>query len=115
MAGGLFLCFEGVEKLAHAFLHASGTPLSMRKAQRWPIQPLIWSPMNSLALKGAIRTDFILSAEIITIALGTVAAATFMEKLIVLAIIAVVITAGVYGLVAGIVKLDDGALPEPHQ
>src|SRR5690606_2779196 len=58
-------------------------------------------------IKGAVRTDFILSAEIIAITLGTVAGATFTEQLLVLAGIAAIMTVGVYGLVAGIVKLDD--------
>lgn len=108
MAGGLFLCFEGVEKLAHAFLHASEDAAEHEKKLEALANPTVdLVAYEQSRIKGAIRTDFILSAEIITIALGTVAAATFMEKLIVLAIIAVVITAGVYGLVAGIVKLDD--------
>ncbi|HEX5754733.1 MAG TPA: DUF808 domain-containing protein [Arenimonas sp.] len=112
MIGGLFLCFEGAEKLAHRFLHSADEERHEREAL---LQAAARSQDDLIAferdkIKGAIRTDFILSAEIIVISLGTVAAADFTRQVGVLAAIAVAMTIGVYGLVAGIVKLDDGGL-----
>jgi len=109
MLGGLFLCFEGVEKLAHRFLHS---PAEDAAHHARLLQAAVRSEEDLLALerdkvKGAIRTDFILSAEIIVIALGTVADAPFATRVGVLVGIATIMTVGVYGLVAGIVKLDD--------
>ena len=111
MAGGAFLCFEGVEKLAHRFLHAKEE--QVEHAQR--LQAVADESVDMLAfekqrIKGAVRTDFILSAEIIVITLGTVATADFMSRVGVLTSIALIMTVGVYGLVAGIVKLDDAGL-----
>ena len=112
MVGGAYLCFEGFEKIAHKFLHS---PAAQAAAHEALITALANPAVDLLAvekdkIKGAIRTDFILSAEIVAITLGTVQASPFMTQLTVLSTIAVVITAGVYGLVAGIVKLDDGGL-----
>ena len=112
MVGGAFLCYEGFEKLAHRFLHSRDEDAA-RKAER--IKAMAAGPQDLVALekskiKGAIRTDFILSAEIIAITLGTVAGAAFMTQLTVLAGIGLIMTVGVYGFVAGIVKLDDAGL-----
>lgn len=111
MIGGLYLCFEGCEKLAHVFLHrVKKTPdEAARKLKDLATQAL---PLESEAkrVKGAVRTDFVLSAEIIAITLGIVAAEEFLNQLVVLSVIGVVMTVGVYGLVAGIVKLDDVGL-----
>lgn len=111
MAGGAFLCFEGAEKLAHKFLHAhdpqgdEAQPAPATDAAPLAEQdPVAYEKEK---IKGAVRTDFILSAEIIAITLGTVASAPFAQQVLVLSGIALVMTAGVYGLVAGIVKLDD--------
>lgn len=109
MLGGAFLCYEGFEKLAHRFLHRD----DHHQAQQ--LEALANPNVDMVAferdkISGAVRTDFILSAEIIAITLGTVAAATFAEQVVVLAGIAIIMTAGVYGLVAGIVKLDDAGL-----
>ncbi|WOS41450.1 DUF808 domain-containing protein [Xanthomonas rydalmerensis] len=109
MIGGAFLCFEGVEKLAHRFLHSKEEDAE-RHAQK--VQALADQQVDVVALekdkvKGAIRTDFILSAEIIVLSLGVVAGVPFVQQLAVLVAIALAMTAGVYGLVAGIVKLDD--------
>jgi predicted DNA repair protein MutK len=112
MLGGAFLCYEGFEKLAHKYLH-SETEDSVHRVE---LMHAVADPtVDLLALekdkiKGAIRTDFILSAEIIVITLGTVAAASFGKQVAVLTGIAIVMTIGVYGLVAGIVKLDDAGL-----
>ena len=112
MVGGAFLCYEGFEKLAHRFLRNP----QQRAAQQEALLAALAKPaVDLLALekskiKGAIRTDFILSAEIIAITLGTVQGSPFMTQLTVLSGIALLMTAGVYGLVAGIVKLDDGGL-----
>jgi hypothetical protein len=109
MIGGAFLCFEGVEKLAHKYLHDSAAEHEeLRHALSDPQVDLLAFEKDKIA--GAIRTDFILSAEIIVITLGTVAGEPFIKQLSVLALIAVVMTIGVYGLVAGIVKLDDAGL-----
>lgn len=117
MLGGAYLCFEGFEKIAHAFLVKTGLhSKSEDEAHHLEhIEALANNSVDMVAyekdkIKGAIRTDFILSAEIIVIALGTVTNATFGERVAVLAGIAVIMTIGVYGLVAGIVKLDDGGL-----
>lgn len=112
MAGGAYLCFEGFEKLAHKYLH-SAPELA---AQREQLVSALADPAIDLVavekqkIKGAIRTDFILSAEIIVITLGTVQASPFITQVSVLTSIALLMTVGVYGLVAGIVKLDDGGL-----
>lgn len=112
MVGGAFLCYEGFEKLAHKFLHSSAEDTEHHQEL---VEALSNESVDIVALekekiKGAIRTDFILSAEIIVISLGTVAEAPFMQQLSVLAAIALLMTVGVYGLVAGIVKLDDAGL-----
>jgi predicted DNA repair protein MutK len=112
MLGGLFLCFEGAEKLLHVFFHSKEEAASQRAAR---LQAMADERVDVLALeqqkvKGAIRTDFILSAEIIVITLGTVATASIERQLLVLVGISLLMTAGVYGLVAGIVKLDDAGL-----
>ncbi|MDE2607144.1 MAG: DUF808 domain-containing protein [Burkholderiales bacterium] len=109
MVGGAFLCFEAGEKLAHRLLHG---PQEDAQHQGELLQALA-DPQADLRevererIRGAIRTDFILSGEIIVIALGTVAGQDFPTRLMVLAAVAVAMTAGVYGLVAAIVKLDD--------
>ena len=108
MLGGLFLCYEGVEKLAHKFLHRVE-----EEAHHAELKEAVADEQVDLVafekdkIKGAIRTDFILSAEIIVITLGTVAAQPFPKQLMVLVAIAALMTVGVYGLVGGIVKLDD--------
>ena len=109
MVGGAFLCFEGFEKLAHRYLHSAKED-EVRKAE---ITAALLDPQVDLValerdkIKGAVRTDFILSAEIIAITLGTVAASSFTTQALVLTGVALAMTVGVYGLVAGIVKLDD--------
>ncbi len=108
MLGGSFLCFEGMEKVAHKFLHPK-----TEEEEEQAIHEALKDPNVDLRtiekrkIKGAIRTDFILSAEIIVISLGTVATASLATQFGVLASIAALMTVGVYGLVAGIVKLDD--------
>ncbi|UPQ84408.1 DUF808 domain-containing protein [Pseudomonas knackmussii] len=109
MFGGAFLCFEGFEKLAHRFLHRDDNHHEEQlKALADPSVDMVAFEKDKIS--GAVRTDFILSAEIIAITLGTVAAASFIEQVAVLAGIAMIMTIGVYGLVAGIVKLDDAGL-----
>ena len=109
MVGGAYLCFEGFEKIAHKLLHGAKDEAKHNKAID---QAIVDSKVDLVALekdkiKGAIRTDFVLSAEIIVIALGTVADKAFSQQVTVVSIIAIIMTVGVYGLVAGIVKLDD--------
>jgi len=109
MVGGAFLCYEGFEKIAHRLLHSKEEDEAEHKA----LAEALADPSVDLCvvekdkIKGAVRTDFILSAEIIAISLATVAGSDFVTRLTVLSLIALVMTAGVYGLVAGIVKLDD--------
>jgi predicted DNA repair protein MutK len=108
MLGGLYLCFEGCEKLAHPWLHrdeAATEEASTRRAASDPAIDLVAYEREKI--RGAIRTDFILSAEIITITLGSVAQVAFGTRVMVLVAVSVLMTVGVYGLVAGIVKLDD--------
>ncbi len=112
MLGGAYLCYEGFEKLAHRFLHSRAEDAAHEEA----IRHVLEDPAVDLVafekekIQGAIRTDFILSAEIIVIALGTVQDAAFMTQVAVVAGIALVMTVGVYGLVAAIVKMDDAGL-----
>ena len=109
MLGGLFLCYEGAEKLWHAF----GPHKAEDEVQRQERVAAVADEQVDLVafekekIKGAVRTDFILSAEIIVITLGTVAAASMGQRVAVLVGISLIMTVGVYGLVAGIVKLDD--------
>lgn len=106
--GGLFLCFEGTEKLWHKLAHQAA-----EQAHKEELKTVLLDGSADMAefeqgkIKGAIRTDFILSAEIIVISLGTTASAPFSTQALVVSVIALAMTVGVYGLVAGIVKLDD--------
>lgn len=112
MVGGAFLCYEGFEKLAHKFMHSAHEQAAEHEA----LTAALSNPAVDLVavekdkIKGAVRTDFILSAEIIAITLGTVQGSPFVTQVTVLCGIALLMTVGVYGLVAGIVKLDDGGL-----
>lgn len=109
MLGGAYLCYEGVEKVFHAFLH---TPAEDAAHHSELVANLQQSPERLVELerekiKGAVRTDFILSAEIVAISLGTMQGASFTQQAMVLVAISVAFTIGVYAVVAGVVKLDD--------
>lgn len=104
MVGGAYLCYEGFEKVFHSLTH-SKQPGNEKKEALDANEDV--AAYEQRKVKGAVRTDFVLSAEIIAITLGTVAGATFSQQVIVLCGIAIVMTVGVYGIVAGIVKLDD--------
>jgi predicted DNA repair protein MutK len=110
--GGLYLCFEGFEKIFHKIFEDKESKhkehMEKLNALSSPDTDLVEMEKNKI--KGAIRTDFILSAEIIVIVLGTVHEATFGTQVAVVSGLALLITVGVYGLVAGIVKLDDAGL-----
>ncbi|OJT26617.1 hypothetical protein BO221_00810 [Archangium sp. Cb G35] len=112
MLGGLYLCYEGVEKLAHKFLHSEAEDeahhAELTQALADPKVDLV--ALEKEKIKGAVRTDFILSAEIIVISLGVMASAPFKTQVLALVGVALLMTVGVYGLVAGIVKLDDAGL-----
>lgn len=112
MLGGIFLCFEGIEKLVHRIKHGNKKELDQSEnnvaASDGGGKQI--KSFEKEKIRGAIRTDFILSAEIIIITLGTVAAASVGSQVIVLIGISLLMTVGVYGVVAGIVKLDDGGL-----
>ena len=108
MVGGAFLAFEGFEKVAHKVLHKEEAATHRAELEAALADPGVdMAQMEKDKVKGAIRTDFILSAEIIAITLGTVAGQDFWTQLAVLVGIALLMTVGVYGLVGGIVKLDD--------
>lgn len=111
MLGGLFLCYEGYEKVHHTLFHRA----EEKQARSELVEKLADPEVDPVAfeqekIKGAIRTDFILSAEIIVITLGVASGSSFAVQVSVVAGIAVAMTVGVYGLVAGIVKLDDAGL-----
>ena len=109
MLGGAFLCYEGFEKVMHKLLHAKSEGHEERvRALQDPNVDVVAFEKDKI--KGAVRTDFILSAEIIAIALGTVAGAPLLTQALVLSGIALLVTVGVYALVAGIVRLDDWGL-----
>jgi len=112
MLGGLFLCFEGFEKVFHALFHSKESKAAHHQALKSAIEntEVDIVAFEKQKIKGAIRTDFILSAEIIVITLGTVAGASLMTQLSVLVGLSFIITVGVYGIVAGIVRLDDMGL-----
>ena len=112
MIGGAFLCYEGFEKLAHRFLHKPADDAAQHAELARKLADVALDPVafERDKIKGAIRTDFVLSAEIIAITLGTVANAAFGTRVAVLVGIALLMTVGVYGFVAGIVKLDDAGL-----
>jgi predicted DNA repair protein MutK len=112
MLGGAYLCYEGFEKLAHRFLHSRAEDdlhhIELVQARSFPEIDLVSAEQTKI--KGAVRTDFVLSAEIIVIALGVVSNAPFATRAAVLVAIALFMTVGVYGLVAGILKLDNAGL-----
>ena len=111
MLGGAYLCFEGVEKLVHSLFHkqeATEQQQALVQAFENPAVDLVAYEKDKI--KGAVRTDFILSAEIIVIALGTVAEQSLLQQVLVLSVVAIAMTVGVYGLVAAIVKMDDAGL-----
>ncbi|MDR0882093.1 MAG: DUF808 domain-containing protein [Candidatus Adiutrix sp.] len=104
MLGGLYLSYEGAEKIFHCFAHPGpGSEMAESAAQIEVDLPAL----EKMRIKGAVRTDFILSAEIVVIAMGSVAEVALAQRAVVLALVGVLMTAGVYGLVAAIVKLDD--------
>lgn len=109
IAGGLFLCYEGFEKLWHHFSHSADERHEEQERLRRKLEDPATDPLKleNKRIKGAIRTDFILSAEIIVITLGIVGDASLLVRASVLSTIALVMTLGVYGLVAAIVKIDD--------
>lgn len=109
MLGGIYLCLEGVEKLAHKWLHSTEEDAAHHAEELAAVanESVDLAAFEADKIKGAIRTDFVLSAEIIVIALGTVAGQPFSTQVAVLAGIGVIMTVGVYGIVAAIVKMDD--------
>ena len=109
MVGGFYLCLEGVEKLAHKWLHTPAEDAAHHAEELSAVadETVDLAAYEAEKIKGAIRTDFVLSAEIIVIALGTVATQPFHTQVAVLTGIGLIMTVGVYGIVAGIVKMDD--------
>ena len=108
MIGGAFLCYEGVEKLVHKFLHKQEDDAHQAELLQAVANPEIdLVQLEKDKIKGAVRTDFVLSAEIIAISLGAVADASFAVRVASLIAIALIMTVGVYGFVGAIVKIDD--------
>ncbi|STX28889.1 Inner membrane protein yedI [Legionella beliardensis] len=105
IVGGLYLCFEGFEKVIKKFHKKQHDP--EKKLEKIALQDTDMHLFERDKIKGAVRTDFVLSAEIIVITLGTIATASLINQVIVLTLISLIMTIGVYGLVALIVKLDD--------
>jgi len=112
MLGGAFLCYEGFEKVWHSISHTKGEndQLGIELERELALQVTDLDTLEAQKIKGAIRTDFILSAEIIVIALGSVQEAVFSTQILVVSLVALMITFVVYGLVALIVKMDDAGL-----
>lgn len=108
MVGGAYLCYEGVEKVLHS-LHKDKNQETPEAREQRLLQVAQQNPMEfeKKKVKGAVRTDFILSAEIVAITLGIVSEAPLLNQVIILAGVAIAVTIGVYGIVAGIVKIDD--------
>lgn len=108
MIGGAFLCFEGFEKLTHKWLHKKEDEAHRRELEEALLNPAVdLAAVEKDKIKGAVRTDFILSAEIIVISLGAAAGMALLTQFLTLAGISILMTVGVYGFVAAIVKLDD--------
>jgi uncharacterized protein len=105
MIGGAYLCYEGVEKLVHHFARRGEKTKEQAEKELAELEAGVMDEKGKI--KGAVRTDFVLSAEIIVITLGVVKLESFAKQAMVLSAIAVIMTVGVYGLVAAIVKLDD--------
>ena len=111
IVGGLYLCYEGFEKVAHRFFHADEEQADHRELVRHLAEPgFDLVAFEKKKISGAIRTDFILSLEIIVLTLGIVSDSDFFTQVLVVSGIALIMTVGVYGLVAGIVKLDDAGV-----
>jgi len=111
MAGGSYLCFEGFEKVLHVFSHRGAHKAETARLREAALDPQVdLVLLESAKIRGAIRTDFILSAEIIVISLGTMTEKPVAYRVAALAVVAISMTIFVYGLVAGIVKLDDGGI-----
>jgi len=110
--GGLYLCFEGFEKVAHSLGHSSHQDAgdSAEHMEHLLDESVDLVKYEKDKIKGAVRTDFILSAEIIVLTLGVASEMTFLGQALVLSGIGLLMTVGVYGLVAAIVKLDDAGL-----
>lgn len=109
LAGGLYLCYEGFEKVMHVFFHHDEDKKA-RRAEILADESIDLVAFEREKINGAVRTDFILSAEIIVLTLGVVSEMGLLTRVLVLSGIAMIMTVGVYGLVAGIVKLDDAGL-----
>lgn len=108
MLGGAFLCYEGVEKVVHSFNKDKSSQSDEARAKRLQnLNQQEAAEFEKKKIKGAVRTDFILSAEIVAITLGIVSEAPMLNQVLILSGIAILVTVGVYGIVAGIVKIDD--------
>ncbi|MBD8615021.1 DUF808 domain-containing protein [Pseudomonas putida] len=106
MVGGAYLCLEGFEKVAHKYI-SHDSDVDEARASVKAAAGKTPAEIEKMKIKGAIKTDFVLSIEILSIALGTVQGASLLNQFLVLSLVALLVTVGVYGLVAAIVRLDD--------
>lgn len=107
MVGGAYLCYEGVEKVVHSLHSKEKSSDAAREKRLRNLSQQEAAAFEKKKVKGAVRTDFILSAEIVAITLGIVSEAPLLNQVLILAGIAILVTIGVYGIVACIVKIDD--------
>ncbi|MBD8681296.1 DUF808 domain-containing protein [Pseudomonas sp. CFBP 13719] len=106
LVGGAYLCLEGFEKVAHKYI-SNDSDADEARASAKAAAGKTPAEIEKMKIKGAIKTDFVLSIEILSIALGTVQGASLLNQFLVLSLVALLVTVGVYGLVAAIVRLDD--------
>ncbi|WP_122531361.1 DUF808 domain-containing protein [Pseudomonas viridiflava] len=106
LVGGAYLCLEGFEKVAHKYI-SHDSDVDEARASAKAAAGKTPAEIEKMKIKGAIKTDFVLSIEILSIALGTVQGASLLNQFLVLSLVALLVTVGVYGLVAAIVRLDD--------
>ncbi|QCO66956.1 DUF808 family protein [Luteimonas yindakuii] len=115
MIGGAYLCYEGFEKIVHKLSHRGDRPDPEARVQAVLEAEETPQEMEKQKIRGAIRTDFILSAEIIVLSLAVVANEALLTRSVTLSVVALAVTIGVYGLVAAIVKMDDAGLWMSHR
>ena len=110
MLGGAYLCYEGFEKVVHKLFHRDAKPDAQARAQAVLASGETPQEMEKTKIRGAVRTDFILSAEIIVLSLAVVASEPLLTRATTLSVVALLVTIVIYGLVAAIVKMDDAGL-----
>ncbi|WP_116826494.1 MULTISPECIES: DUF808 domain-containing protein [Pseudomonas syringae group] len=110
MVGGAYLCFEGVEKVLHRFLHPEVDQERAERVKAIAEPKVDMVEFERKKIRGAVITDLVLSGEILVLALATVASEPLLEQFLTLVVVSLIITFAVYGFVAGIVRMDDVGL-----